>query len=82
MLENLHRDEATMPLVRRLFGGFRDYLTAAQETLLAGRDRTPERLRAAIGHAIAFPTWRSLAREQGLDDSEAADLMCRLVAVS
>jgi AcrR family transcriptional regulator len=82
MLENLHRDEATMPLVRRLFGGFRDYLTAAQDTLLAGRGRTPDRLRAAIGHAVAFPTWRSLAREQGLDDSEAADLMCRLVAVS
>ena len=34
---------------------------------------------AAIGHALAFPTWRSLAREQELDDAEAAELMCRLV---
>jgi hypothetical protein len=31
---------------------------------------------------LAFATWRSLAREQGLDDAQAADLMCRLVAAS
>ena len=42
----------------------------------AGRDE----LRAAIGHALAFTTWRSLTREQGLDDSQAAELMCGLVA--
>ena len=32
------------------------------------RGRAARRARAAIGHALAFPTWRSLAREQGLDD--------------
>ena len=37
-------------------------------------------LRAAIGHAMAFSTWRSLARDEGLGDDEAARLMCRLVA--
>jgi hypothetical protein len=40
------------------------------------------RARAAIGHALAFSSWHSLAREQGLDDFEAAELMCRLVAVA
>ncbi|MDQ6818585.1 MAG: TetR/AcrR family transcriptional regulator [Actinomycetota bacterium] len=85
MLANLHRDEATMPTVKRLFGGFHDYISAARETLMDGR-RTRghgrRRLRAAIGHALAFATWRSLAREQGLDDPQAADLMCRLAAAA
>jgi hypothetical protein len=48
---------------------------------MAGQ-RARKRQRAAIGHALAFGTWRSLAREQGHDDAEAADLMCRLVAAA
>ena len=40
-----------------------------------------ERVMAAIGHALAFPTWQSLTRE-GLDDLQAADLMVKLVAVA
>jgi AcrR family transcriptional regulator len=81
MMENLHRDEETVPLVKEHFAGFRGYLAAARDILLRGR---PERgshrdeTRAAIGHALAFPTWRSLTREQGLDDARAADLMYRL----
>lgn len=85
MMDNLHRDEATMPLVKRLFGGFRDYLAAARETITDGRGargRAGRRVRAAIGHALAFTTWRSLTCEQGLDDAEAAALMCRLVAAA
>ena len=35
------------------------------------RGRAARRTRAAIGHALAFPTWRSLTREQGLADGEA-----------
>ena len=39
-----------------------------------------QRLRmAAIGHAMAFETWRSLT-QPGLSDGEAADLMVSLVA--
>jgi hypothetical protein len=33
---------------------------------------------AAIGHAVGFETWRSLAKE-GLADEEAAELMVRFV---
>jgi hypothetical protein len=40
--------------------------------------RRRKRLQAVIGHAIKFETWRSLARQEGLDDSEAADLMVSL----
>jgi AcrR family transcriptional regulator len=83
MRENLLRDQGTMPTLRRALGGYRDYLEAARDALMAGRrvrGHARRRVQAAIGHALAFPTWRSLAREQELDDSEAADLMCRMVA--
>ena len=82
MMDNLLRDEMTMPIVRRLFTPFREYLAAARDTLVRGhhaRGRQRDELRAAIGHALAFTTWRSLTREQDLDDSQAAELMRGLV---
>jgi AcrR family transcriptional regulator len=82
MMSNILRDEATMPIVKRLLGSYRDYLSAARDTLMIGSGvRGPARTQAlaAIGHALTFSTWRSLAREQGLTDSQAAGLMCRLV---
>lgn len=85
MMINLLRDEETMPIVKELFGGFRGYLGAAQETLMLGRrTRGAQRRRvlAATGHALAFTTWRSLVREQGRTDHQAAALMCRLVAAA
>jgi AcrR family transcriptional regulator len=85
MMDNILRDEATVPIVKRMLGGYRDYLTAARDTLMVGRrtrSRAGRRTRAAIGHALAFATWRSLVREQGLDGPQAAELMCRLVAAA
>jgi hypothetical protein len=55
---------------------------AARATVLRGRGNAPKRVQAAIGHALSFSTWRSLTVEQGLDDSQAAALMCRLVAAA
>jgi AcrR family transcriptional regulator len=80
MMDNLYRDEPLVATVQRTFAGFRGYLEAARETLVGGR--APRRVRAAAGHAVAYPTWRSLAVEQGLDDRQAADLMCRLVTAA
>jgi AcrR family transcriptional regulator len=83
MMENLHRDEVTMPTVRHHFTAFREYQAGAREILLHGRrvrGRARDRARAAIGHALAYPTWRSLTHEQVLDDAQAAELMCGLVA--
>jgi hypothetical protein len=85
MMSNTLRDEATMPIVKRMLGGYRDYLTAARDALMngrRGRGRARQRVLAAVGHALTFGTWRSLAGEQELTDSQAADLMCRLVAVA
>jgi AcrR family transcriptional regulator len=82
MMENILRDEATVPIVAEMFGGFRDYIAAARETLMDGRferSSARNRVRAAIGHALAFTTWHSLVREQGLETPEAAELICRLV---
>jgi len=36
-------------------------------------------LLAAVGHALDFATWRSLARGQGLDDGRAVEVMVRMV---
>jgi AcrR family transcriptional regulator len=81
MMVNLHRDQALMPTVKASFSRFGDYLAAGRETLMRGR-RSRKDVRAAIGHALAFSTWRSLARDQELDDPAAAALMCRLVAAA
>jgi len=82
MMSNILRDEATMPIVKRLLGGYRDYLSAVRDTLMIGsgvRGPARQQVSAAIGHALTFDTWRSLAREQRLTDMQAAGLMCRLV---
>ena len=85
MMENLIRDEATNENVRRHFRSFHEFMAAAGEILLAGRGvrgHARQRTLAAIGHALDFSTWRSLAREQGLDDDEAVELMIGLVAAA
>lgn len=44
---------------------------------VSGHERM--RVRALVGHAISFQTWRSLAREQKLRDAEAVDLLVKVV---
>jgi AcrR family transcriptional regulator len=85
MMGSLLRDEPLVPVVAELFGGYHAYLTAIADMLMAGRGlrgRARQRTRAAIGHALAFATWRSLVREQGLGEADAVALMERLVATS
>ena len=82
MYTSLLRDEPLVPIVHRRLGDFYGYLRAIQDILMAGRGlrgRAARRTRAAIGHALAFPTWRSLTREQGLTDDDAVALMSVLV---
>ncbi|HEV2057900.1 MAG TPA: helix-turn-helix domain-containing protein [Solirubrobacteraceae bacterium] len=85
MRSNLLRDEATHAVTARLMRGYHEYLAAARDVLMkgrTGRGRARARVQAAIGHALAFATWRSLAVEQALDDNDAAELMCRLAAAA
>lgn len=81
MMLNVLRDEE-MPVVREKVAGFRFYLEEARKVLLQGRPSRKgalQRTVPALGHALAFSTWWSLAREQGLDDGACAELMARFV---
>jgi AcrR family transcriptional regulator len=85
MLANLFRDEATVPSVQMSFSAFHAYLVDTADVLMRGRGLrggAAKRVRAAVGHALSFATWQSLAREQGLEDRQAADLMRALVGVA
>jgi AcrR family transcriptional regulator len=81
MLANLLRDEDTVAVVRDRFAVFHALLGAIEEILIAGRGLrggARRRTGVAIGHALAFSTWQSLAH-RGLSDAEAADLMTVLI---
>ena len=85
MMSNLLRDEAVLPVLAQTLAGYRRYLAVAQETLMAGRlasGSEQRRVRAALGHALAFNTWHSLAVDQGLEDREIITLMLGLVCAA
>jgi hypothetical protein len=82
MYASLLRDEPLVPLVQRLLGDFYGYLRTIEDVLIAGRGlrgRAAIRTRAAIGHALAFPTWHSLIHGRRLADDDAVELMSLLV---
>jgi AcrR family transcriptional regulator len=85
MYTSLLRDEPLVPAVAKRLRDFYGYLGSIQDDLAARRGlrgRPAQYTRAAIGHALAFPTWRSLTRDEGLSNDEAAELMARFVAGS
>ena len=82
MMTNILRDEAAMPVITPHLNHYREYLLGARVVLMEGRSETGAgRLlaEAAIGHALAFHTWRSLAREQKLRLYDALHLVLLLV---
>jgi AcrR family transcriptional regulator len=82
MVESLLRDEPHVPAVQRRLADFHGFLVAIRDVLMTGRGRrgrTADRTRAAIGHALAFPTWHSLTQRQGLSNADAVALMAALV---
>lgn len=78
MYASLLRDEPLVPIVQRLLRDFHGYLERVADVLVSGGSRS-RKTRAAIGHAVAFTTWRSLVHEQGLQPRDAVELMGRLV---
>ena len=77
MRANLLRDIDSMPL--RIATAIKAFPPAMRAVLEVGWPEAGNPLRrAALGHAVAFETWRSLTRE-GLDDDQAASLMVTLV---
>jgi AcrR family transcriptional regulator len=82
MMDNLHRDELTMPVIAQHLAPYHQYMAALRDLLMRGRSvrgRRRDEARAAVGHALAYTTWRSLTREQELTDGQAVALMCGLV---
>jgi AcrR family transcriptional regulator len=77
MRANLLRDIDTLPA--RVATGIASFPIAMRNVLAVGwpPDGSDVR-RAALGHAVAFETWRSLTRE-GLDGGQAARLMVGFV---
>ena len=83
MLSNTQRDAPLVPAMAAAVKAFRGHFEELRGALLRGRPergRARTRVAAAIGHAIAFPTWRSLVSEQGLSDEDAVNLMTRMVS--
>jgi AcrR family transcriptional regulator len=81
MLEKTTRDAAAVPAMQAPIAAAARWSAAAVETLMAGRrerGRARRRARAALGHAVAFSTWRSLVREQELSQRDAVELMAAL----
>jgi AcrR family transcriptional regulator len=76
-LAPLIRDAAVVPA--EIVGRRTSRLAALADAVSQGWPRRKS-VRAAIGHALEFETWRSLARRQGLSRTQAVDVMARLVA--
>lgn len=74
----LLRDASLNPLHGRLME--EDDRALEEVACLLARDRPRRKtVRAAIGHALEFETWRSLVRREGLTSAQAVDVMVRLV---
>jgi AcrR family transcriptional regulator len=81
MTGNLLRDFPDSPVLQDVAVPFLEYWQTVREVLDRGwkaRGRKRTLLRAVIGHAVEFDTWRSLTRREGLDDVVAADTMVGL----
>jgi AcrR family transcriptional regulator len=81
MLVNATRDLPQLPALAAVLKPRQQYIGKLREDLVErwdGAAASRARLAAAIGHALRFDTWRSLARSEGLGDREAAELMVNL----
>jgi AcrR family transcriptional regulator len=82
MTGNLLRDMPELPVLQEVAAPLIEYWQTVRDVLdrdWAARGRKRTLLRAMIGHAIEFDTWRSLTAREGLDDVAAAGAMVRLV---
>lgn len=82
MSDRAARDMREMPVLREVLAPALSYWASVRDGLAEGWPVSSERqalLRGAIGHAIAFSTWRSLIREQGLNDEQAIEVMTAIV---
>ena len=78
-LEVLLRDAPVVPAQREIMAETGEATSELADALARSWPRR-KTVRAAIGHALEFETWRSLVRRQGLSRKQAVDAMVGLVA--
>jgi AcrR family transcriptional regulator len=78
-LELFLRDAELVPAASADMERYARRLAAVADRLAADLGGSST-VRAAVGHALAFETWRSLVRREGLSTGEAVDAMLALVA--
>ena len=82
MRTNLLRDAPAMPALAAILQDLPRYAQTVREVLARGLDAPADgqvSLRAVLGLAVDFQTWRTLTRTLGLDDDAAVRLTARLV---
>ena len=80
MFSSVLRDHEVDP--ERSGVGVVTFMSHARDALLDGEDVSGHRgqmLRAIVGHAVHFYTWRSLVQYQGLSKDDAVKLMCETI---
>jgi AcrR family transcriptional regulator len=82
MLTNITRDAETMPALYEVGARRRRFLAEIEERLakdFGARGKRGERVRAALGIALDFRTWKYLTRHRSLTEEDAVELMTALV---
>lgn len=77
-LEIFFRDESLVPANAEVLAEADKATRELADALASGWPRR-KTVRAVIGHALEFETWRSLSRRHGLSRRQAVDAMVRLV---
>ena len=85
MLSHVARDAHRLPALAAAAAPSLAFVAAVRDALLEkwhveGAERA--RLGAAIGHALRFETWHSLARAESLSDDDAVNLMVALASAA
>lgn len=73
---------ADVPAAQEVAAGVMTHMGQVREILATGWETEGDAravLLALLGHALGFWTWKSLVREQGLDDERAVEAMVTLV---
>jgi AcrR family transcriptional regulator len=73
------RDASVVPATAEVVGEMTAAFALVADTVARVWPRRRS-VRAAIGHAFEFETWRSLVRRHGLSRTQAVDVMVRLVS--
>ncbi len=82
MMTNFFRDAPVKPILLEVGAPYLQLFERMRYVLATGwgvEDEHLALLLAALGHALDFQTWRSLVRQQGLDDEQAVELMAKMV---